>query len=274
MSGSPFRVCFDVSNPHTFLTTEAAATRLTRFFLPRQRAFDNVQQAWEMPNEDEIATAMLTLRSQYLSFLFPHRAAFYDRYLTFRDVPPQEIEQWRSGLLLFLKKLTWKQQRPLILKSPPHTCRIRLLLELFPQAKFVHIHRNPYTVFQSSMHLVDTTVKLLCFQRHDQVDWQARTLRLYREMYDVFFEERGLIPSGHYHEVGFEQLEQDPIGQVHKLYESLSLPDFAQAEPPMQQYVDSIAGYKKNEFEQLAAGLREQIACQWRPCFDEWGYPI
>jgi len=41
--------------------------------------------------EDEIATTMPTLRSQYLSILFPHRAAFYDRYLTFREVPPQEI---------------------------------------------------------------------------------------------------------------------------------------------------------------------------------------
>ena len=264
---------YQVSYPHIFLSSEAASTRLTRFLLPRARPFDSVRQTWEMPYEDEIATATLTLRSPYLCGLFPKNTSFYDRYLTFRDVPPQEIDQWQAGFLLFLKKLTLKYQRPLVLKSPPHTCRVRLLLELFPDAKFVHIHRNPYTVFQSTMHLIDRGIRLTCFQRTDQVDWEARTLRQYREMYEVFFEERELIPQGHYHEVCFEELEQDPIGQVRRLYEALDLPDFVHVEPRLREYVDSIAGYKKNVFSELAAGLREQVASEWRLCFDEWGFP-
>ena len=71
-------------------------------------------------------------------------------------------------------------------------------------------------------------------------------------MYDAFFEERGLIPAGHFHEVGFERLEADPIGEVGRIYEALGLPDFGHVEPALRRYVDSIAGYRKNAFSAAA----------------------
>jgi len=265
---------YQVSWPHTFLSTEAASTRLTRSFLPLTRPFDNVRQSWTMPNEDELAIATLTLRSPYVGGLFPQRIEHYDRYLTFHEVPPQEVEEWRNGFLHFLKKLTWKYQKPLILKSPPHTARIRLLLDLFPDARFVHIHRDPYTVFQSTLHMVRRTFRLTQLQKSDSVDLEARTLRVYREMHDSFFDERSLISSGHIHELCFADLEQDPVGQVRQIYETLALPDFAQAEPRLKEYVDSTAGYKKNEFPALQSDLRNRIASEWQQSFDEWHYPV
>ena len=170
-------------------------------------------------------------------------------------------------------RATSLEARRLVLKSPPHTCRIRLLLELFPDAKFVHIHRNPYTVFQSSLHTIRRTLRLASLQRSDHVDWETRTLRVYREMYERFFEERALIPDGHFHEVCFEDIEKDPIGQVRNIYEALDLPDFAHVESRLQEYVDSTVGYKKNEFPELTADLRDRIASEWRRYFDEWRYP-
>lgn len=264
---------YQVSWPHTFLSTEAASTRLTRAFLPGTRPFDNVRQSWAMPNEDELAIATLTQRSPYVGGLFPRRCGHYDRYLTFRDVPSHEIDEWRSGFLYFLKKLTWKYQKPLVLKSPPHTARIRLLLELFPDARFVHIHRDPYTVFQSTLHMVRRTFRLTQFHNSDSVDLEARTLRVYRELHNSFFEEQSLIPPGQFHELSFADLEQDPIGQVRHIYEALGLPDFTQAEPRLREYVDSLAGYRKNEFTELSGKLRSRINAGWQRCFDEWHYP-
>jgi hypothetical protein len=264
---------YQVSLPHIFLSDETAATFLTRFQLPRTRPFDNVRQTWEMPNEDEIATATLSLRSPYLGGVFPQRIDDYDGYLTFRDVPMQETDEWRAGFLHFLKKLTWKYQRPLVLKSPPHSCRVRLLLDLFPESRFVHIHRNPYTVFQSTIHMIERTFRLTRLQRSAQVDFEARTLRVYREMYERFFEERSLIPDGHFHEVCFEEVERDPIGPMRNIYEALDLPAFAQVESGLQAYVSSTVGYKKNEFPKLSPDLRERIASEWQRYFDEWRYP-
>lgn len=45
---------------------------------------------------------------------------------------------------------------PLLIKSPVHTARVRLVLGLFPRARFLYIHRDPYEVFQSAVHMADT----------------------------------------------------------------------------------------------------------------------
>jgi hypothetical protein len=259
--------------PRTFLSTEAVHARMISWFFPKQRPMDNMEWNLQSPQEDEFALCVSSFKSPYLGWVFPRQRDHYDRYLTFRGVPDSEITQWREAFTLFLKKLTWKYQRPLILKSPPHTCRIKLLLQLFPRAKFVHIHRDPYAVFQSSRHLFQLCDVCESLQRPPQDDLDDWILRQYHEMYDAFFEERALIPEGHFHEVCFEELEADPVEQVRNTYEALGLPEFSQVEPVLRQYVGSISGYKKNEFPELPAELRAHIAEEWRQSFLEWGYP-
>jgi hypothetical protein len=263
---------YQTSYPHTFLTTEARSARFVGAMLPPTRPMDNVRQAPDAPNEDEFAVCAMTFRSPCVGWVFPRRADHYDRYLTFRGVPEREVEEWRQALVLYLKKLTWKHGKPLLLKSPPHTCRIKLLLGLFPEARFVHIHRNPFTVYQSTRHTLSRVLRLTRLQGGSGYDAEGSVLRRYREMYDVIFEERGLIPAGRYCEVGFEALEADPIGTVRGVYEALSLPDFGGVETDLRAYVDTISGYRKNSFPELAPDLRDRIAVEWRRCFDEWGY--
>jgi hypothetical protein len=265
---------YQVSYPHSFLSTEAVGSRLGSALLPRQRPMDEVRLSFQTPNEDEFALCALTLCSPYLSAVFPRRQDHYDRYLTMRGVAAADLARWRAGLVYFLKKLTWKYGRPLLLKSPPHTCRIRLLLELFPDARFLHIRRNPYAVFQSTRHWLRAGGPWFHLQRPGP-DWlEGRILRVYREMYDVFFEERGLIRDGRFAEVCFEELEKDPVGQVRGVYEALDLPDFKEVEPALRRYVEGVAEYRKNVFAELPGALRRRIAGEWRRAFQEWGYPI
>jgi hypothetical protein len=115
---------------------------------------------------------------------------------------------------------------------------------------------------------------LFGLQWPDHGDLDDYILRRYRLMYDVFFEERGLIPPGHFHELAFEDLEKDPVGQLRALYERLDLPDFEAVRPALEDYVRSEAGYRKNEHPDLPAPLRSRIAQEWRRNFEEWGYPV
>jgi omega-hydroxy-beta-dihydromenaquinone-9 sulfotransferase len=258
--------------PHTFLSTEAFGSRLIGFFLPRRRPMDNVEWDMRSPQEDEFAHCVSGFKTPYVGWVFPRRQGWYDRYLTFRGVPDHEVAVWREAFLRFLRKLTWKYGRPLVLKSPPHTCRIGLLLGLFPRAKFVHIHRDPYAVFQSSRWTFRGGAERQALQRPRPDDMDEWILRQYRTMYEAFFAERGLIPEGHFHEVAFAALEWDPVGQVRRIYEALDLPDFGHAEAGLRRYVDSVAGYRKNEFPAPAPELRARIAAEWRSCFEAWGY--
>jgi hypothetical protein len=263
---------YQTSFPHTFLTTESRSARLVGAMLPPTRPMDNVRQAPDSPTEDEFAVCAMTFRSPCVGWIFPRRAEHYDRYLTFRGVPEREVDEWKQALVLFLKKLTWKSGKPLLLKSPPHTGRIKLLLDLFPEARFLHIHRNPLTVYQSTRHTLSRVLRLTRLQGGSGYDAEESVLRRYREMYEVFFEERGLIPEGRYCEVGFAALESDPIGTVRGVYEALGLPDVGVVESDLRAYVDSLSGYRKNSFPELAPELRGRIAVEWRRCFDEWGY--
>jgi hypothetical protein len=173
---------------------------------------------------------------------------------------------------LFLKKLTWKYRKPLLLKSPPHTCRIKLLLGLFPEARFVNIHRDPFTVYQSMRHTLSRVLRITRLQGGSGYDTEGNVLRRYREMYEVIFEERGLIPEGRYCEVGFESLESDPMGTMRGIYEALRLPDFRGAEANLEAYMATISGYRKNSFPDLAPETRARIAVEWGRCFAEWAY--
>jgi hypothetical protein len=107
-----------------------------------------------VPSEDEFATCTMTGLSPYMAWCFPGGGASYGRYLTFRDAPDSEVTRWEDALMTFLKKLMVRYGRPLVLKSPPHTARIRRLLGLFPDARFVHFHRDPYVVFRSTRHMI------------------------------------------------------------------------------------------------------------------------
>jgi omega-hydroxy-beta-dihydromenaquinone-9 sulfotransferase len=265
---------FQVFYPHTFLTTEAMNAKLVGIFMPKRRPQDNVVMGVGEPQEDEFALCSLTGRTFYIGWAFLRRAEHYNRYLTLRNASADEIDEWKSALAWLVRKLSFKYGRPLLLKSPGHTCRIKLLLELFPDARFVHIHRNPYDVFRSTLHMVRTVTPWWTLQRPDYSDLEERTIQQYREVYDAFFEERGLIPKGHFHEIGFEALEADPIGQVRGIYEALNLPDFRHVEPVLRRYVESLSGYKKNTLSELPPDLRERIAGEWRRCFEEWGYPM
>lgn len=106
---------------------------------------------------------------------------------------------------------------------------------------------------------------------HDLDDW---VIRQYRELYDAYFDDKALIPPGRLHELAYEDLEADPVGEIRRLYDALRLPDFATVEPALRTYVDSLAGYVKNSFTPLRDELRSKLADRWKPCFDAWGYPV
>jgi hypothetical protein len=265
---------FEVFYPHTFLSTGWFNRAVLARFLPERRPQDNMRMRLGDPQEDEFALNCLTQMSFVLLWTFPRRAKHYERFLTFRRASAEEIARWQAALKWFVQKLTYRHRRPLVLKSPAHTGRVKLLLDVFPDARFVHIHRHPYDVFQSALHAAIKVIPWWTLQRPDHAGLEERTLAEYEEIYDAYFEERGLIPAGRLHELGYDALVADPVGQLRATYEALQLPDFTPAEPAVRSYLDSIAGYERNRFREIEPAWKAEIARRWRRCFDEWAYPV
>ncbi len=265
---------YQVVNPHTFLTTEDANTRRFAWMIPPKRPMDNMALSFQSPQEDEFAPLLTSLLSPYLGISFPREAGRYNRYLTFENATPGEIQQWKEAFTWFLKKLTFKYDRPLLLKSPPHTARIRLLLEMFPDAKFVHIHRHPEDVFRSFRHYYDTAMWHTYLQVPDRSLVDSEIIERYRTLYNAYFSALPLIPSGNFHEVSFRQVEEDPAGTISEIYQQLSLPGIDQALPKVRSYAATLKDYEKNRLPPLDETTKQLLRDAWSGIYRRWGYEI
>ncbi len=267
---------YQVSNPHSFLRLpiEQIVARQKQAAAARKRPMDNVEFDIMSPAEDEFATCPMSIRSHMIGWSFFRQEPHYDRYLTFRDAPRADYERWCKSFVWFLKKVVYKYNccRPL-LKSPQHTARIGLLLKQFPNARFVHIRRNPYVVFRSTQRLFETGILPHAFQASPGPDFAVDgILRRYKEMYDAFFEDRAQIPPGRFTEIAFEDLERDMVGNVARVYEAIGLDGYASLEPRLKAYVESQKDYQKNKHPQIEETLRKRIYGAWERAFDEFGY--
>lgn len=260
--------------PRSFLTTEATKRRLGAVLTVQRRPQDDVRLDLEVPGEDELALCADCRLSTHMVWHFPRRAEAYERFLTLREASDQEREAWKASLVRFCRKLTLLSGgRTIVLKSPCHTAKVPLILEAFPDARFVHIHRDPYTIYASTLKMERTVPPLFAYQRRDPDSIPELVLRRYRQMYDAYLSDRERVPQGQLHELAFAQLEEDPVRALSAVYRALDLPTFETVRPALEAYVDAVRSYRKNRYPQPAPELRARIAERWAPCFQAWGYP-
>ena len=152
--------------PHALLSMERTQSPFIQWFLSPRRPMDNIEWTMRSPQEDEFALCVMTFMSPCMGWFFPKRRDHYDRYLTFRGVDRARGEAVAIGAGGVLQAAQLEvPSGPLVLKSPPHTGRIRRLLEIFPRAKFVHVHRDPYAVFSSTRKMLTVNFSMHCLQR-------------------------------------------------------------------------------------------------------------
>lgn len=248
---------------------------LSRIVNPRNRTrpMDNVAFSLDAPQEEELALANMTPHSFAHAFVLPRQAeTLFRRYVLFEDLPAATRAEWIDHYLTLLRKVSLASGgRRLILKNCTNTARIAMLLDLFPDAKFVHIHRNPYRVFASTVHLHEKLTALCQLQdiRHEEIE--ANVLTFYRGLMKKFLAERSVVGPGNLVEVRYEDLERDPLLELRRIYEHLGLPGFSRARPAFRTYIASLRGYTKNTYA-LKPDVIARVNRDWAFAFDEWGY--
>jgi hypothetical protein len=259
--------------PHAFLLTERFLSRTLGSRLPKTRGFDNMELGFGTPQEEELALCSLGAPSSYMSLLLPQRADEYAKCLSLRELSPDDVERWKRIYVKFLRKLTFRFGRRLALKSSPNTARIRTLLELFPEARFVHISRHPYSLFQSYRTFLIYLYKNYAFlQKPDMGDLDDDILEYYTKMYDAFFVDLPLLAKNRFHSLRFEDLEESPLSEMKFLYEALELPGFQAIKPKIESYVERIRRYRKNIYPGLTEAEKSKILFAWRRSFEVWNY--
>lgn len=264
---------FETSFPNSFLVDRSVRSWLGPRLTPRRRPQDNVALGFHAPAEDELALCGTTFLSSHMCWHFPHQEERFRRYLTFADATPAERETWKKALLEFARKLTVRHGKPLVFKSPCHTARIPMILEIFPDARFVHIHRDPFTVFQSTRHMETKVGPFFQFQRRDPRRVDEFILWRYRAMYEAYLADRALIPDGQLYEVSYHDLVDETIPTLDRIYDTIGLGEFEPARPAVERYLARVNGYRRNRYEEMGDDVRRQVVEQWGAAFEAWGYP-
>jgi hypothetical protein len=264
---------YETFMPWLFLASGKFTRKIMQAALPETRPMDNLKLGADLPKEEEFAMSCMGEESMVTAYIFPKKMyEYFRKYVLFKEVNYKTVENWKRHLVYFMKKLSYKYgTRPLLLKSPSNTGRVKELLELFPDAKFIHIYRNPYVVYSSNERLYEKTLPNLAFQRAKAETVQDFILQSYRDTYRKYFDDRKMIPKGNLVEFSYEEFIGNELKVLERTYAELALGDFEIVQAALAAQVAEYTGFKTNQYE-MDAALKEKIYIEWKFAFEEFGY--
>ena len=257
--------------PNHFLASGFLVRPLLSMLLPSRRPMDNMAAGWDRPQEDEFALCSMGVPSPYLWLIFPNHRRENQEYFDLSEVPAKDLALWKQKLLWFLKCISLRDKRRIVLKSPTHTFRVKVLLEMFPKARFIHIVRDPYVLFASTMRLWKRLSRDEGVQvpRHEGLE--EYVYNTFSQMYEAFERDRQLIGPAQLQEVRYEDLVADPVGRMRQIYEGLGLGGFDQVLPALQQYAEDKKDYQTNRYE-IDPETRAETGRRWKSFIERYGY--
>jgi hypothetical protein len=258
--------------PDSFLVLDPLKDFLS-VFLPKKRPMDQIDVEMDGPYEEEAAISVLLPWSFFHCLHFPRNAEEqYLKSIHFKGISEKEIKEWKKSYLRFMKTVTFANNgKRLLLKNPANTTRVKILLELFPDANFIHIYRNPYKVYLSTIKMRNRVLDKLALQQASEKEIEKQVIENYKRLMKSFFEEKKKIPKERIVDVRYEDLVADPVKQVKTIYSKLNLPGLKTAIPEMKKYLEMKKDYKTNVYK-ISREILDRVEKNWKFTIDLWDY--
>lgn len=259
--------------PWHFLLTEKLITPWTGWALPKGRPMDNMKVTWDAPQEDDLSLCVMSQISPSLVTAHPTNPEHFWNAIDFTRLPAEDVQLWRDSLEHLVRKMTYSCDKQVLMKSPFHMYHIPLLREMFPNSKFIYIHRNPYDVWRSSLHLRRRTIDENCLGRKpfEGAGHEEEIIKSMQFGFDVYERDRKTLPEGVLHEVCYDDLTKDPVGTLRGTYERLGMDNFEALETSLQPELEGLRNYKKNQFTDDPYWVN-RVYDELRPLFDRFDY--
>ncbi len=261
--------------PHAMLFGQPLYKGTMKSIMPDKRPVDGLELRPDLPQEEEFALSAMMPNSYYNFWMYPQSMMEYaHKYLLMNDLSDEEHKLFADTFTKLVKiSLHNTGGERYLSKNPPHTGRVKELLEIFPNAKFIYLMRNPYTVFESTRSFFSGTIKPLQFQDISVEQLTENFVEVYSQLYDKYQADKALIPDGNLIEMKFEDFEVDPVAQTKLIYDTLSLEGFEQALPAIKEYVGEKRSHKKNKYNYDPATI-EIVESRWGKALSDWGYKL
>ncbi len=259
--------------PDSCLAGRSTLKPILQSMMPATRPMDNVEISADGPQEEEYALCNMTPHSFYAGFYFPQRMAeVFERYVLFDGLSDDDMAEWQAAYQAVLKKAAYLcGGKRLVLKNPANTGRVPVLRTMFPGAKFIHIHRDPYVVFKSTMRLYRSVFPTVGLQTISDAELEQFVLDAYRSMMARYLELRETIPASDLVEVAYDDLVSQPLAEVQRIYDELALPGWERAALPIERHINAQTSYRKNAFE-ISVGDIAKVEAHWDFALRHWNY--
>ncbi|MEM9659138.1 MAG: sulfotransferase, partial [Planctomycetota bacterium] len=259
-----------VMSPHHFLATSWATRPLMRLVLPKQRPMDAMELGVDSPQEDEFALCNLGLDSMYLLWAWPNNGAL-SRLLDLDASGEQHRRRWMATLDRFLKHLTAGDRRRVVFKSPTHTAHLKTLYEMYPDALFVNIVRDPIDVIPSTLRTFQRLQFMQGLQLPRFENLEETVFSQFQQMHELLERDRRNIPESQLVDVHYERLVASPVETIAAVYEHLGIDGFDRVRPLVEQYAEAKKNYVRNRHDPPHE-LSRMIESRCRDYMERHGY--
>ncbi len=268
-----------VTTYQTVFPNNMASKAIFRTFMkvamPNRRPGDNMKLGVSLPQEDEFALSNMYYNNYYNFFYFPNSYRdYYSKSVRFEGITPEEKETWKKVYEKLLKKaLIDLPGDRLVLKNPVNTGRVKLLLEMFPDAKFLYIYRNPVYVFLSTHKFFQVILQTLMLHRVTPEFIDDMIFDVYKMLLDDYHRQREFIPKENLYELRYESFEKNPVNYLEEIYKELLNEDFSRVNKIFTSYFESLKGHKKQQYH-VEMSVINRITKEWGKYMELYGYDV
>lgn len=234
-----YTTTFQTVFPNLVLTQSWWLKPITNLFLPARRPYDNVSMDMDFPQEEDFGLMNMQPSSVYKFFIFPKD---FDRILeeelstTRMSVP--RLLKWKEAYRTMVAKAVFNTKGiRYIGKNPCHLMRIPLLMEMFPGAKFIFIHRHPYNVIESLYRFMLTIFPGVQLQDVPDDFSQEKVTGIYTRMMDTWFRSRESIPPNDLIELQYDKFLQDIPGHLEAIFTQFGMGDFGRISERILRFI-------------------------------------
>jgi hypothetical protein len=248
--------------------------QLFKPLVPGKRPQDNIEVDIDVPAEEENAISTFAFESASHSFWFPKNEKYFKKYALFEDATKKDINNWQKAYKRLMTKvaIAFPGKKPLI-KNPHNSGRVTQLLKLYPNAKFIHIYRNPLKVLPSTYLMYDKVVTTQFLQDFTEEELHDKIFYYYTSSMTNLLKDIKKIPKQNLYHLKFEDFEINPLSELEAVYKQFGFNHFDDVLPVFEEYVNSKKSYKKNSHRESPIST-ERILEECAFVFDELDYPM
>ncbi len=242
--------------------------------LPTDRGVDSLKLNLNAPQGDDLLLASLTARSIYYAYAFPQAAkTVFNDALLFDRATKDDVVEWQATYQYAWQRVASRQGKPrFVSRDASNTTRIPQLLEAFPEARFIHVHRHPEQLFSAQQRRWESLTGRWALQQSNQIELREHTMLFFERMMKRYLTDRETIPAGQLFETSYERLCEEPLHVLAEAYARMAIGGFDTVEP-------RFAGFLKGDHGALATSDlsqadRDDVRHRWRFAYDGFGYRV